>query len=66
MCPETVMCPFQSEGGEFMVPYDAELECKQNIVVYDSNTSQLVDVEGLCRHKLICACLPSRFNDSEY
>lgn len=34
-----------------MVPYDAELECKQNIVVYDSNTSTLREPEG--RH-LLC------------
>ena len=34
-----------------MVPYDAELECKQNIVVYDSNTSVLNNVEGLCMHE---------------
>ncbi|XP_050410627.1 serine/threonine/tyrosine-interacting-like protein 1 [Patella vulgata] len=28
----------KNEDGEFMIPYDAELECKQTIVVYDSNT----------------------------
>ena len=28
------------------MPYDAELECKQNVVVYDSNTSTLRE-EGL-------------------
>lgn len=27
--------------GSFGVPYDAELECKQNVVVYDSNTKTL-------------------------
>ncbi|RUS72098.1 hypothetical protein EGW08_020143 [Elysia chlorotica] len=32
----------KSENGLFMIPYDAELECKQNIVVYDSNTKDLV------------------------
>ncbi|KAK7487962.1 hypothetical protein BaRGS_00020863 [Batillaria attramentaria] len=36
----------KSEGGTFMVPYDAELECKQNIVVYDSNTSGFKDTEA--------------------
>ncbi|XP_076452305.1 serine/threonine/tyrosine-interacting-like protein 1 [Babylonia areolata] len=36
----------KSEGGSFMVPYDAELECKQHIVVYDSNTADLKDVEA--------------------
>ena len=37
-----IFLPFQSENGLFMIPYDAELECKQNIVVYDSNTKELV------------------------
>ncbi|GFO35935.1 serine/threonine/tyrosine-interacting-like protein 1 [Plakobranchus ocellatus] len=32
----------KSDNGLFMIPYDAELECKQNIVVYDSNTSELI------------------------
>lgn len=36
----------QNEEGYFVVPYDAELECKQNIVVYDSNTSTLREPEG--------------------
>ena len=36
----------QNEEGDFTVPYDAELECKQNVVVYDSNTSTLRE-EGL-------------------
>jgi hypothetical protein len=35
-----------NEEGDFTVPYDAELECKQNVVVYDSNTSTLRE-EGL-------------------
>ncbi|KAK3586407.1 hypothetical protein CHS0354_013111 [Potamilus streckersoni] len=30
----------KDEDGFFVVPYDAELECKQNVVVYDSNTSK--------------------------
>jgi hypothetical protein len=29
-----------------VLPYDAELECKQNIVVYDSNTSTLREADG--------------------
>lgn len=29
----------------FMIPYDAELECKQNIVVYDSNTDVIRSIE---------------------
>ncbi|KAK2187444.1 hypothetical protein NP493_165g04002 [Ridgeia piscesae] len=29
------------ESGRFMLPYDSELECKLNIVVYDSNTRNL-------------------------
>ncbi len=32
---------FQNEGGEFVVPYDAELECKQHVIVYDGNTRSL-------------------------
>lgn len=36
----------KSENGEFLIPYDAELECKQNIVVYDSNTSALKDIDA--------------------
>ena len=32
---------FQDESGRFMLPYDSELECKLNIVVYDSNTRNL-------------------------
>lgn len=31
----------RNKDGEFFVPFDAELECKQNVVVYDSNTSNL-------------------------
>jgi len=27
--------------NEFVVPYDAELECKQHVIVYDSNTRSL-------------------------
>ncbi|KAL3858333.1 hypothetical protein ACJMK2_012927 [Sinanodonta woodiana] len=30
----------KDKDGFFVVPYDAELECKQNVVVYDSNTSK--------------------------
>ncbi|XP_041347456.1 serine/threonine/tyrosine-interacting-like protein 1 [Gigantopelta aegis] len=33
----------KSENDEFIVPYDAELECKENIIVYDSNTASLKD-----------------------
>ncbi|XP_052075261.1 serine/threonine/tyrosine-interacting-like protein 1 [Mytilus californianus] len=31
----------KDKTGHFMVPYDGELECKQNVVVYDSKTSTL-------------------------
>lgn len=31
----------KDESDGFMIPYEAELECKQNIVVYDSNTSEI-------------------------
>lgn len=37
---------FQNEDGYFVLPYDAELECKQNIVVYDSNTSTVREADG--------------------
>ncbi|PIK50864.1 putative serine/threonine/tyrosine-interacting-like protein 1 [Apostichopus japonicus] len=30
-----------SESGDFLLPYDAELECKQHVIVVDSNTSSL-------------------------
>lgn len=33
----------RNKDGQFFVPFDAELECKQNVVVYDSNTSNLND-----------------------
>jgi len=36
----------KSELGLFSVPYDAELECKQNIVVYDSNTASFKDPDS--------------------
>ncbi|XP_064612955.1 serine/threonine/tyrosine-interacting-like protein 1 [Liolophura sinensis] len=28
---------------DFIIPYDAELECKQNVVIYDSNTTDLAE-----------------------
>lgn len=31
----------KNEAGEYTAPYEAELECKQNIVVYDGNTHSL-------------------------
>jgi len=31
----------KSDNDLFMIPYEAELECKQNIIVYDSNTSSI-------------------------
>jgi len=31
----------KSDNDLFMIPYDAELECKQNIIVYDSNTASI-------------------------
>nr|KAG5700355.1 hypothetical protein BaRGS_029607 [Batillaria attramentaria] len=36
----------RKEDGEFAVPYEAELECKENIVVYDGKTKDLRDTEG--------------------
>ncbi|KAK7487963.1 hypothetical protein BaRGS_00020864 [Batillaria attramentaria] len=36
----------KKEDGEFAVPYEAELECKENIVVYDGKTKDLRDTEG--------------------
>ena len=29
------------EEGDFSVPYDAELECKVHVIVYDGNTRSL-------------------------
>ncbi|XP_060595467.1 serine/threonine/tyrosine-interacting-like protein 1 [Ruditapes philippinarum] len=34
----------KNKDGQFFVPFDAELECKQNVVVYDSNSSNLNEV----------------------
>jgi len=31
----------KDEKDEFVLPYDAELECKTNVIVYDGNTSSL-------------------------
>ncbi|CAH1801705.1 unnamed protein product [Owenia fusiformis] len=31
----------KNEADEFVVPYDAELECKQHVIVYDGNTRSL-------------------------
>ncbi|KAH9503170.1 Serine/threonine/tyrosine-interacting-like protein 1 [Bulinus truncatus] len=31
----------KNENNKFMIPYDAELECKIHVVVYDSNTAVL-------------------------
>lgn len=31
----------KSKEGMFFVPFDAELECKQNVVVYDSNSTNV-------------------------
>ncbi|XP_064621073.1 serine/threonine/tyrosine-interacting-like protein 1 [Lineus longissimus] len=33
----------KSEDDEFVVPYDSELECKQHVIIYDSNTRSLKD-----------------------
>lgn len=33
----------KSEEDEFVVPYDSELECKQHVIIYDSNTRSLKD-----------------------
>lgn len=34
----------KNKVGDFFVPFDAELECKQNVVVYDSHTRHLKDI----------------------
>ncbi|XP_013405455.1 serine/threonine/tyrosine-interacting-like protein 1 [Lingula anatina] len=36
----------KNENGDFTVPYGAELECKQHVVVYDGNTDSLKDTES--------------------
>ncbi|CAI9723825.1 threonine tyrosine-interacting 1 [Octopus vulgaris] len=33
----------QDETGKMLIPYDAELECKQHVVVYDSSTDSSID-----------------------
>jgi len=33
----------KNESDDYIVPYDAELECKYNVIVYDGNTSNLKD-----------------------
>jgi len=49
----------QSEqSDEYAVPFDADLECKTHVVVYDGSTSSLADVCSQC--KLLCGCV---YND---
>ncbi|XP_036360102.1 serine/threonine/tyrosine-interacting-like protein 1 isoform X2 [Octopus sinensis] len=36
----------QDETGKMLIPYDAELECKQHVVVYDSSTGSSIDAGG--------------------
>lgn len=36
----------KSKDDAYMVPYDAELECKQHVVVYDSKTRDLKDSQA--------------------
>ena len=46
---------FQSKEGMFFVPFDAELECKQNVVVYDSNSTNVQETSkysNTCKHIL--------------
>lgn len=33
----------KNEEDDFLVPYDSELECKQHVIIYDSNTRSLKD-----------------------
>lgn len=40
---------FQNKDGQFFVPFDSELECRQNVVVYDSNTSSTREMSELLR-----------------
>ncbi|CAG5132906.1 unnamed protein product [Candidula unifasciata] len=32
----------RKEDGTFLIPYDAEIECKKNIIVYDGNTGEII------------------------
>jgi len=42
-------CVLQNEhSDEYAVPFDADLECKTHVVVYDGNTTSLVDVCSQC------------------
>lgn len=34
---------FQNDIGAFLVPYEAELQTKEHVVIYDSNTFSLKD-----------------------
>ena len=43
-CNTFFFCLFQSKEGMFFVPFDAELECKQNVVVYDSNSTNVQEI----------------------
>lgn len=43
----------QDKTGHFMVPYDGELECKQNVVVYDSKSSTLRE-EDFRKYSVCC------------
>ena len=39
---------FQNDIGAFTIPNDAELETKEHVVIYDSNTSSLKDKSKPC------------------
>ena len=49
---------FQSKEGMFFVPFDAELECKQNVVVYDSNSTNVQETSKYS----ICLCILGNFS----
>jgi len=40
-------------SDEYAVPFDADLECKTHVVVYDGNTSSLLDNFSQCYYEII-------------
>jgi len=47
------VCALQNEhNNEYAVPFDADLECKTHVVVYDGSTNSLAENWG--RWKIFC------------
>jgi len=41
-------------NDDYAVPFDADLECKTHVVVYDGNTKSLEDCEGCKTSVWLC------------